>query len=216
MTTHPSVIEGIFWTTVALMRLCCGPYFVACEIAEYPWDVVDGIPVGGEDPRFEIPGRNRPKWWPDEKVLVTQEGAEFVGSNFDSALILRADRRFQFGLECFTGAFDEQDIRMAISKIWAGIEGVLGISSELRFRIALYCASLAAPAGIERANQFRETTKLYDLRSKVVHGAKLDTESLYRCLNGSAAVLKRLLVGALSRGEVLSTASIEDALLGVT
>lgn len=210
---HGWALDGIFWTVSAMLRLRCGGYFLPCEIAQYPWDAIDGVPADAPDPRFVLRSHRAP-WWPDGAIHVSQTDVEWVGRHFMDVVDMRSDERFHFALECFDGAFEERDVRMAISKAWAGIEGILGISSELRFRIALYVATIVAEPGAERVDTFRATAKLYDRRSKVVHGSTLTADELRRCVVESLSLLGRLIGDAIAFGSVRSSNAIEDSLLG--
>lgn len=207
-------IDGLFWTVSSLLRLRSGGMFVACEIAQYPWDVVDGLPPDAHDRRF-LPTSRRAPWWDEHVVVhVSTEDGRWVGEHLDDVLRLRGDRKFHFALECFDGAFEETDVRMAISKAWAGIEGLFGVSSELRFRIALYVATVLCPPGPDRLRQFKASAKLYDQRSKVVHGVALSAEALRACAVESLGLLRGLLVDVIERRSVRATRDIEAALLG--
>lgn len=210
---HSWMLGGAFWTIYSLLKLRCGGYFVACEASEFPWDTVDGVPIGAADPRFVTSAR-RSRWWPSGTVRVEEADAQWVGEQFMKVLDLRSNRKFHFAFECFSTAFEEPDVRMAISKAWAGIEGILGISSELRFRIALYCAGMLEPAGPDRVARFRAISKLYDQRSKVVHGADVESSALEDCIVDSLELLRELLLATVTRGEVQTPKQIEQALLG--
>lgn len=63
-------------------------------------------------------------------------------------------------------------VRLAI--LWAGIEGLFGASSEIRFRISLYIARYLFPADPKLRKQlFDEVMKFYNVRSAAVHGSKI-------------------------------------------
>jgi hypothetical protein len=103
---------------------------------------------------------------------------------------------------------------MAVSKAWAGIEGLLRISSELRFRISLLAATVTSPPGESRVAKFSRIASLYDQRSKVVHGAAISLEKVQACAQESLQLLAELIIDAIAHGGVRSAAAIEAALLG--
>jgi hypothetical protein len=61
-----------------------------------------------------------------------------------------------------------------LAVIWAGIEGLFGIESEIIFRLSLYSARFLEPTD-EMARQavFALVKRLYKQRSAAVHGAEL-------------------------------------------
>jgi hypothetical protein len=66
---------------------------------------------------------------------------------------------------------------MSTASLWAGIESIFGIDKELRFRLAALTASFLEPRGDQRITRYKAVKKLYDFRSRVVHGAAArDTE----------------------------------------
>lgn len=68
-----------------------------------------------------------------------------------------ADERFRFALEAAVDWRYAKDARSGISRPWAGIESIFGISSELVYRISLLAATIVAPRGNERVDAFRRT-----------------------------------------------------------
>jgi hypothetical protein len=61
-----------------------------------------------------------------------------------------------------------------LAVLWAGIEGMFGASTEIRFRISLYIARFLHSEDPERRREvFDAVKKLYNSRSAAVHGSKI-------------------------------------------
>ncbi|MFY1637245.1 hypothetical protein ACN27F_28915 [Solwaraspora sp. WMMB335] len=209
------VLDGVFWTSSALLRLASDGFFVMCELADRSWDIIDGV----ENPALThvpMPGRWPPGWWPPANTMLSPEAWAWVVRSIEPALEMRVNRTFHFAFEAFWGSFDESDPRMAASKVWAGIESIFGIQSELRFRLALYAASVLEPSGEARVSLYRRLLKLYDQRSKVVHGGAIEADVLTRHVVASQDVLRRLLRDALEVKHIRTPREIEELLLGAS
>jgi len=84
--------------------------------------------------------------------------------------------------------------RIKLAVLWAGIEGMFGASSEIRFRISLYIARfLHQNNAVERQTIFDAVKKLYDSRSAAVHGSKVKND-IASAVEDSAEILRKILL----------------------
>lgn len=123
------------------------------------------------------------------------------------------DARFRFALEAVFDWRYNTDLRAAISRLWAGIESMFGISAELVYRISLSIAASLEPRGEGRIKMFSEVKTLYGIRSKAVHGEQLTEEQLVKGLDGSFGILRRLILDAVNRGAVRTSDDLMRDLL---
>src|SRR5215211_5996085 len=86
--------------------------------------------------------------------------------------------KFRLAVEALTTHQHLVSLRMMAASLWSGIEALLGIQAELRFRITLSIASILEPRGEQRSARYRRVKKLYDIRSKAVHGITLSENEL--------------------------------------
>lgn len=205
-------LVSVMWTCLALLRIATDGLIVPCEIAGVSWDVIDGSPLS------RAPGTSPvmtevPRWWPIADTRIGADEAAWVGKSLVTTLKLRADRKFHFALESFDGSYEETDPRMAAAKVWGGIEGLFGISSELRFRLALYVAAVLCPPGPERLELNKKMRRLYDERSKVVHGADVEPAALTQHVLASQEILGGLLRDAIMLGRMRTIDEVEARLL---
>lgn len=82
-------------------------------------------------------------------------------------------------------------VQMAI--IWAGIESLFGVRSELVFRVSTL-AALFLGGGKQKQQEIK---KLYRARSEAVHEGKQPSES---CVSDSAELLQALILECVERG----------------
>lgn len=137
---------------------------------------------------------------PKDVLSTAFDSAEAVwfSSNFEQFNQLAAkDERFRFALEAAVDWRFAKDPRAALARVWAGVESLLGINSELVYRVALSAATVVAPAGQDRVTAFKKIKALYGVRSKAVHGEPITEDKLFNALHDSFEVLRNLLLDAV-------------------
>lgn len=139
---------------------------------------------------------------------------DWIAARFTIANRLAADSLpFRLALEAASDWRYAHNPRSGIARLWSGIESLFGIESELTFRVAAYGACLLEPRGPQRRQRFASIKKLYNLRSKAVHGGPLSEPVLQSALDDSFAFLASLLHGIIARGAVASQDELDDAVL---
>jgi hypothetical protein len=97
--------------------------------------------------------------------------------------------------------------------VWSGIEGILGFDHELRFRIALALAHILTNHEEDRISAMKQYAKLYDDRSKCVHGAK-KPKNLTDSLSESKRILRALILIVVERGSPFEREDWDKLFLG--
>jgi hypothetical protein len=152
----------------------------------------------------------RPK---NPKIELSPADANWVAEHFEKFNRLAAESEaFRFSLEAAVDWRFSKDVRAAISRVWAGIESMLELKMETVYRLSTIVASLLASRGAERIQKFKATKKLYDTRSKAVHGGALKPEALADALEDSFSILSGLLLLCIEKGRVLDSDDFEAAL----
>ncbi len=145
---------------------------------------------------------------------ISDDDIDWVYANYDKFNRLCAEsERFYFSLKAAVDWRFSEDLRTAISRIWAGIESILELKSETVYRLSTITASLLKPRGDERIDFYKKTKKLYDVRSKAVHGGRISDEKLHRALDDSFDILSSILMLCIERGSALGNEDFERALL---
>lgn len=123
------------------------------------------------------------------------------------------NERFRFALEAAVDWRYAKDPRAAMARVWAGVESLLGIKSELVCRVSLSLATIMHPRGTDRLSAFKKAKALYDIRSKAVHGEPIAEGKLFTGLHDAFEVLRSLLTDAVERGSVRTEEEILSGLL---
>lgn len=90
-------------------------------------------------------------------------------------------QRFQLALQAVEASRYAHNIRFALAQLWIAPETVFGTrGSETTFKIASAWAAADAEFGQERVQLQRRLTKLYDVRSRAVHGDAGDLDAFAR------------------------------------
>jgi len=139
----------------------------------------------------------------DESPFVVEKNdARWLTEHFADPRRLLDEDSFQTAVHCLATMYWHPHPRIKLAVIWAGIEGVFGASSEIRFKISLYMARYLAPEdSTERKAIFELVKKLYSDRSKAVHGTKLKGD-LSVAVAESAKLLNKLLVKCIEVGSL--------------
>jgi hypothetical protein len=113
-----------------------------------------------------------------------------------------SDERFRFALEASVDWRYAKDPRAAISRLWAGIESLFGLSAELVYRVSLFGSVGLAARGEARLQAYRRIKASYVVRSKAVHGEPLAEDKLVSGMNEAFDILRSLLLYCVLRGGV--------------
>ncbi|MDP8225037.1 MAG: HEPN domain-containing protein [Candidatus Lernaella stagnicola] len=124
---------------------------------------------------------------------VTDEESRWITDNHANAWRLLDNERFQNAVHCLATYPWHTMGRVQMAILWAGIEGMFGVTTEIKFRLSLYIARFLQPDNVEKRKAiFDSMKKLYNSRSAAVHGSKIkgDTSSF---VDQSADILCKLL-----------------------
>jgi len=125
--------------------------------------------------------------------LITPEESLWIAENFANAQKLLKNERFQTAAHCLATYRWHSMPRVQMAILWAGIEGIFGATTEIRFRISLYIARFLYPGDANKRQElFDSVKKLYDYRSAAVHGSKMKDKTS-TAVDKSAGILCELL-----------------------
>jgi hypothetical protein len=131
--------------------------------------------------------------WRNRPHMLSEADCAWLESNFSHARNLNNNFAFQSAVHCMASFHWHPHPRPRLALLWAGIEGLFGIESELSFRLSLLSAKFLEPDDSAAAREvFKQVKDLYKARSKAVHGSEMkgDANAL---INDSATLLKKLL-----------------------
>lgn len=201
------------WWVISLIRVRTCTDFLVPVASSHSWSVIAGLEPNSCDVQFieDVP---------KAKKLGTPTSV----SSFDLAwvsdhLLTFADllevQSFRLAVECLTTHHQQTNDRMMAAILWSGIESLFSIQTELTFRISAFIAALLESPGVGRRDLYGRVKKLYGVRSKAVHGAKLTAQQLHEHVVEVRELLSRLLCLAVEQGKVFTEQQVENALFGV-
>lgn len=124
---------------------------------------------------------------------LNNDDIRWITEHFHAARQLLDNDKFQTAVHCLASYRWHTMPRIKMAVLWAGIEGMFGASSEIRFRISLYIARFLHPVDADaRRATFEAAKKLYNSRSSAVHGLKIKGD-LAQAVEESAELLKNLI-----------------------
>ncbi len=83
----------------------------------------------------------------DEKIIVKENDLHWVLHRITEFGEMLEVPKFRLAVEALTTHQHLVSLRMMTASLWSGIEGLLGIQAELRFRIALSICCILEPRG---------------------------------------------------------------------
>jgi hypothetical protein len=126
----------------------------------------------------------------------------WIKANFSEARRLLGNERFNTAVHCLASYRWHAMPRIQMAVLWAGIEGMFGASSEIRFRISLYIARFLHPTDAKsRKEKFELVKKLYKSRSSAVHGSKVK-DNIAQAVKESAELLGEIIRGVIEQKEL--------------
>lgn len=202
------------WNLVASLRLRCDAEFVVPAVADHSWSTIEGAPTGSV--RVKLLEDT-----PQARALVASARAidstvaTWVGTHHMQLFKLRTVSRFQMALSSLTSSYTTTDLRLNVASLWAGLEALAGVSQEISFRLSALLATLLTEPGDNRVAAYRNIRRLYNVRSKAVHGADVSARALREHAIEARALLRRCLLAITELGRVPTSEELEAAMLGV-
>ncbi|WP_041748100.1 HEPN domain-containing protein [Bradyrhizobium cosmicum] len=121
--------------------------------------------------------------------------------------------RFRFAVSVASTLYVQPNPTLQVASIFSAIEALLDIDQELRFRIAMIVSKLLASDPTERLNLFKRMKRLYDGRSKCVHGGGLARDRVIECRDASLEILRQLVLYFVERDSLLGRQELEALLV---
>jgi hypothetical protein len=206
----PQGALNLAYQLTSLLRLRAKCLINGITFSNTPWRIAahtgDVFLQPLEDPR--------PPLWGSENG-ITQGDFDWATQRLIRDFDLREQPSYRLAYESAADAPFLKDARTAVARIWSGIESLFDVQNELSFRLSMYAAVLISDDVAERMAIQAKFKRLYGLRSKAVHGAKMEEVKLAETLNSSWSLLRDLLLACIRTGpSVPSTAELDRVLLG--
>lgn len=204
----------VAWWFVSLMRIKTLVTILVPVAIDCPWSVVAGVNDKSVEAVILEDVPKARQFSPNN--LVTRADITWVLERMPVFAKLLELPRFRMAVDALTTHHHEASIRMTAASLWAGIEAIFSIETELRFRLSTYVAALLEPPGLARLECYRMTRKLYDTRSKAVHGGVINEAALNQHIIAVRILLSRILGACIEANEVPESSRLEALLFGAT
>jgi len=199
------------WWIISALRTCSLADILVPVVADVSWDVIPAIEADQCHAQLieDVPRARRF----GAEVMVTDDHLGWIGAHLTSWITLLEFSSFRLGVDALTTHSQHAILRMSAASLWSGFEALFGINAELRFRLALLAAGYLEDRGPPRLALFKRIKKLYDYRSKAVHGSPTTERMLEEHIVEVRALLSRLLCRMTEEGRVPSSDDFEAHLL---
>jgi predicted ABC-type ATPase len=121
--------------------------------------------------------------------------------------------RFRFAVSVASTLYVHPNPTVQVASIFSAIEALIDVDQELRFRISMIVAKLLTHTSSDRILLFKKMKKLYDARSKCVHGGGLDRDKVLACRDEALEFLRRLIIYAVERNEIHTREGLDELLV---
>lgn len=179
------------WWIISALRTRSQVDILVPTVADVSWDVIPAVEADGCKIQLleDVPAARRL----DVQKAVSVDALDWVNAQLKSWINLLERPAFRLAVDAMTTHHHHANLRMSAAALWSGFEALFGINSELRFRLALLAAAYLEDRGPERVSLYRRIKKLYDYRSKAVHGGATTDEMLVDHIIEVRCLLSRLL-----------------------
>lgn len=179
------------WWIISALRTRSQVDILVPAAANVSWDVIPAVEAGACKIQLleDVPAARRL----DIQVAVSVEALDWVNAGLKSWINLLEQPAFRLAVDAMTTHHHHANLRMSAAALWSGFEALFGINSELRFRLALLAAAYLEERGPARVSLYRRIKKLYDYRSKAVHGGATTEKMLVEHIIEVRCLLSRLL-----------------------
>lgn len=201
----------IGWWIVSALRCRTLTEILVPAVASASWDVIPAVQADSCEIQLleDVPAARQLS----PRIEIPVASLDWVQANLERWINLLELPAFRLATDSLTTHHQHANLRMAAAALWAGFEALFGVSSELRFRLALLAAAYLEERGPERLALYRRIKKLYDYRSKAVHGGATSDDLLTEHVIEVRRLLSRLMCRMTEAGTLPTTDEYEDLLL---
>jgi hypothetical protein len=202
---------NVAWWIISALRVKTLLEFLVPAVADYSWSIIAALEEKECHAQLleDVPQARRI----EHPVTVTNADFAWVLGRLLKFGEMLEVPSFRLAVDALTTHQHLVNLRMMVASLWSGIEALVGVQSELRFRISLSVASLLETRGSQRSELYRRIKKLYDVRSKVVHGVVMREDEMVHHVAEVRKLLSKMVCTLVESGKVFSEADFESALL---
>jgi hypothetical protein len=141
---------------------------------------------------------------------ITEEDINWIEKNYQIAWNLLDQSAYSNAVHCLATYRWHSLPNARLALLWSGIEGLFNIDSEIVFKLSLFTSKFLYPDSLnERKATFFKVKKLYNQRSRAVHGSNIKGEP-FTVVEESADLLRKLILRCIL---VNSIPNIEELIM---
>lgn len=200
------------WLIVSALRVRTCAEILIVAVADHSWSAIAGIDDGTCNIQLL---EDHPRAHRFEGVRkVTAHDVAWIATNLMSFLTLLESANYRLAVDSLCLHHQLANKRTAATILWSGIEALFLINAELRFRLAACVAAALEERGQPRIDCYRRVKRLYDFRSRLVHGAEASEDAIVDHVIEVRQLLSRLICLYAEEGKLHNEARIEELLFG--
>lgn len=198
---------NLAWWIISALRVKTLAEILIPAVSDYSWSTMAAIDGQCHAQLLEdVPQAKRLA----EPIEITSTDLGWVVANLNTFSELLETPKFRLAVETLTTHHFQNSERMVVAALWAGIEALFEVQSELRFRLSALIASMLEPRGKTRLELYRRAKKLYDVRSKAVHGSPLSRTQIHEHVIEVRKILSQLLCKSIESKKVPTEQDFDD------
>jgi hypothetical protein len=133
---------------------------------------------------------------------LTEENIVWINNYFLGARRLLGKDQFQTAVHSMSTYRWHSMPRIQLAILWAGIESLFNVDSEITFKLSLFIANFLARDNYDQKRiYYNEVRNLYRMRSSAVHGNKLKGDSSDLVLR-SSTILNKLIIHCIENKDI--------------
>lgn len=146
-----------------------------------------------------------------EPSRIDAADLEWVKRNLAKLLELNKVTRFSTALDALCSYLHTERDRMKAAQLWVGIEAIFEVQFEISYRLPLLAALMLEPRGPECKQLRDKVKKLYNERSKAIHGQEFKNAKEH--VQKVRQLLARLLTKIIEDGRLPTKKDFDDLVL---
>ncbi len=182
---------SLAWWIISCLRVRTLAELLIPAVADHSWSTIAAVQNRTCYARLleDVPQARRLS----EPVPVSKADLQWVSSHLVAFATLLQHPSFRLAVDALSTHHLQTSERMMAAMLWSGIEALFAIDSELRFRLSASVAAALESRGPARHKLHAKIKRLYDVRSKAVHGGVVSEDKLREHVMQVRALLSRLL-----------------------
>ena len=206
----PQTSLSLAWALTSLMRIRSLGEFICPAYCNVSWSTIAAF----SDNSCEVGLLDE---YPKARTFtgpptVTKDDFDWILTNLDNWFIVWEMENFRTAAESYWSYYHYPNKRLMVANLWSGIESLFDIHGELRFRLAAILASILETRGKSRISAYKRVAKLYDIRSRIIHGGQFSDDKLTEHIIEVSGMLARLLARCVESGTVWSRDHLNELL----